>query len=543
MQRHKIPGLHSRCARAGLVTALAVLTAAHAAAQARTAPIRTDAGPVTGVVADGVASFKGIPFAAPPVGALRWKAPQPPKPWSAPFAADHYASDCMQKPFGGDAAPLGTPPAEDCLYLNVWMPSARSAAPLPVMVWIYGGGFVNGGSSPSVYDGSAFAKRGVVFVSMNYRIGRFGFFAHPALTAENPKGPNGNYGFLDQLAALQWVKRNAAAFGGDPGNVTIFGESAGGMSVNALMVSPLATGLFHKAIVESGGGRSRGLLPARHISKPGPGGSPSAEAIGVAFAKKAGITAEGAEALAALRALPADAVVNGMNLMTPQADTYPGPMTDGVFVVEEVEPAFRAGRQARVPYMIGANDREFGFFAPPPDRAEASFAPFGADKEKALRAYDPEGTNKSEAAVQLMSDQAMVEPARLLARLSAPAQRTYMYRFSYVASSLRATEKGALHATEIPFVFATVRAKYGEAATPEDVAMGEAMNAYWVAFAKTGDPNGEGRPTWPAYTAATDQIMDFPPSGPKPGPDPRRERLDFVDRLASAPPPAPAAAK
>jgi para-nitrobenzyl esterase len=542
MLKHRVARSQSACARSGAAAALALLLAGSAAAQTPTAPVKSDAGPVTGVVADGVASFKGIPFAAPPVGPLRWKAPQPPKPWSAVLAADHYASDCMQKPFGGDAAPLGTPPAEDCLYLNVWTPAARSATPLPVMVWIYGGGFVNGGSSPSVYDGSAFAKRGVVFVSMNYRIGRFGFFAHPALTAENPKGPNGNYGFLDQLAALQWVKRNAAAFGGDPGNVTIFGESAGGMSVNALMVSPLAKGLFHKAIVESGGGRSRGLLPARHISKPGPDGSPSAEAIGVAFAKKAGITAEGAAALAALRALPADAIVNNMNMMTQQADTYPGPMIDGVFVVEEVEPAFRAGRQAKVPYMIGANDREFGFFAPPPDRAEASFAPFGADKEKALKAYDPAGTNKSEAAVQLMSDQAMVEPARLLARLTAPTQRTYAYRFSYVASSLRAKEKGALHATEIPFVFATVKARYGDAATAEDVAMGEAMNAYWVAFAKTGDPNGEGRPTWPAYAAAIDQIMDFTVSGPKPGPDQRRERLDFVDRLASTPPPpAPAA--
>ena len=154
---------------------------------AMTAPVKTDAGPVTGVIAGDVAAYKGIPFAAPPVGDLRWKAPQPVKPWTAVLAADHYAADCMQKPFGGDAAPLGTPPAEDCLYLNVWTPAARSAAKLPVMVWIYGGGFVNGGSSPAVYDGSAFARRGIVFVSMNYRLGRFGFFAHPALTAETPR--------------------------------------------------------------------------------------------------------------------------------------------------------------------------------------------------------------------------------------------------------------------------------------------------------------------------------------------------------------------
>jgi para-nitrobenzyl esterase len=246
--------------KTAVVTMVAILAAmvgwragVGAQASTRTAPVKTDAGPVTGVIADGVASYKGIPFAAPPVGDLRWKAPQPPKPWTTVLAADHYAADCMQKPFGGDAAPLGTPPAEDCLYLNVWTPAAKNSAPLPVMVWIYGGGFVNGGSSPAVYDGSAFARRGVVFVSMNYRLGRFGFFAHPALTAEakaqSPGAPLGNYGFLDQLAALQWVRRNAAAFGGDPRNVTIFGESAGGGSVNALMISPLARGMFHKAMV------------------------------------------------------------------------------------------------------------------------------------------------------------------------------------------------------------------------------------------------------------------------------------------------------
>jgi para-nitrobenzyl esterase len=523
--------------RAGVALATIVGMAGVAAAQTRTAAVNTETGPVSGLIAGGVAAYKGIPFAAPPVGDLRWKAPQPPQTWTAVRQADQYASDCMQKPFGGDAAPLGTPPAEDCLYLNVWTPAERASAPRPVMVWIYGGGFVNGGSSPSVYDGAAFARRGVVFVSMNYRLGRFGFFAHPALTAETPKGPLGNYGFLDQLAALQWVKRHVAAFGGDPGNVTIFGESAGGGSVNALMISPLARGLFHKAIVESGGGRSRGPISMRHIRQPGANGAPSAEALGVAFAKKAGITADGVEALRALRALPPAAIVGEMNLMAQQPDTYSGPMIDGVFLTEEAEPAFRAGRQAKVPYMIGANDREFGFFAPPADRAAALFEPFGADKASALEAYDPQGANPSEAAVQLMSDQAMVEPARLLARLHAAVQPTYAYRFSYVASSLRAKEKGALHATEIPFVFATVKAKYGDAATAEDIAMGEAMNAYWVAFAKTGDPSGEGRPRWPAYQAETDQILDFTVAGPKPGPDPRRERLDFGDRLASTPRP------
>jgi para-nitrobenzyl esterase len=522
-----------------VAAALVVLVGgpALAAAPAQTAPVKTDSGPVAGVIAEGVASYKGIPFAAPPVGDLRWRAPQPPKAWTALRVADKYASDCMQNPFPSDAAPLGTPPAEDCLYLNVWTPARPAKTPLPIMVWIYGGGFVNGGSSPAVYDGSHFARRGIVFVSMNYRLGRFGFFAHPALTQESPKGPLGNYAFLDQIAALQWVKKNAAAFGGDTSNVTIFGESAGGASVNVLMISPLAKGLFHKAIVESGGGRAHGLISMRHIRDTTAGGPPSAEAVGVVFAEKAGAKGEGAALLTALRALPAATLVGGMNLMSPQPETYAGPMVDGIIVPSEPEPVFRAGQQAHVPYMIGANSREFGFFPMPADRTDAMFAVFGDDKEKALSTFDPEGKgDKGDVGVQFVSDQAMVEPARLLARLAVKTQPTFSYRFSYVASSLRASQKGALHATEIPFVFDTVRAKYEGATTPEDEAMGEAMNAYWAAFAKSGDPNGEARAKWPAYTADQDTVMDFAVGGPAAAPDPWRARLDFVERLADAPP-------
>ena len=289
--------------------------------------------------------------------------------------ADAYGHDCMQEPFPSDAAPLGTPPAEDCLYLNVWAPEKPASAKLPVMVWIHGGGFVNGGASPAVYDGRHFARRGVVFVSFNHRLGRFGFFAHPALSSENPKGPLGNYGYLDQIAALRWVRKNVAAFGGDPGNVTLFGESAGGGSVNTLMVSPLARGLFHKAIVESGGGRAGGIMTPRNLKE--------AEAVGVAFAKLAGVTGEDAAALAALRKLPAPDLVRGLNMasMGQQRDTYAGPMIDGQIVAEEPETAFRAGRQARIPYLVGANNREFGFMPLPPQAVEGMLARFGADKD------------------------------------------------------------------------------------------------------------------------------------------------------------------
>ena len=499
--------------------------------------VRIDSGRLASVTAAGVASWKGVPYAAPPVGAQRWREPQPVAPWDSVRAADAYGHDCMQEPFGGDAAPLGTPPAEDCLFVNVWAPAPAPTGRLPVMVWIHGGGFVNGGSSPSVYDGSSFARRGVVFVSLNHRLGRFGFFAHPALHRENPGGPLGNYGFLDQIAALRWVQRNVAAFGGDPGNVTIFGESAGGASVNTLLISPLARGLFHKAIVQSGGGRARGLMPMRAIRERGPNGEPSAEAIGVAFASSVGVAGDDAAALAALRSLDAMRLVNGMNLMNQQPETFAGPMVDGQIVPEEVEAAFRAGRQARVPYVVGANDREFGFLPLPPERTDSMLAGFGADKEAALAAFDPDKAgDKGEIGVRITSDQAMVEPARFLARATVVAgQPTWAYRFSYVASSLRATSKGALHASEIPFALATVRAKYGEATTPEDLALASAMNGYWVAFARSGDPNGPGRPRWPAYSAGEDMVMDFTTRGPVARPDPSKARLDLIEKRAAAP--------
>jgi para-nitrobenzyl esterase len=496
------------------------------------APVRIEGGLVSGVASDGVLSWKGIPYAAPPAGDLRWRAPQPAVPWTGVRAADAYGHDCMQEPFPSDAAPLGTPPAEDCLYLNVWAPEKPASPKLPVMVWIHGGGFVNGGASPAVYDGSHFARRGVVFVSFNHRLGRFGFFAHPALSKENPKGPLGNYGYMDQIAALKWVQKNVAAVGGDPGNVTVFGESAGGGSVNTLMVSPLARSLFHKAIVESGGGRAGGIMTPRSLKE--------AEAVGVAFAKLAGITGEDAAALAALRKLPASDLVRGLNLMTmgQQRDTYAGPMIDGQIVVEEPETAFRAGRQARIPYLIGANNREFGFMPLPPQAVEGMLTRFGADKDKVIAAYDPEKTgDMGEVGIGLMSDGAMVEPARLLARLaSAAGQPTWVYRFSYVASSIRKDTKGALHATEIPFVFETVPAKYADATTAEDEAMAAIMNAYWVSFARQGDPNGDGRPKWPPYSAKDDTLMEFAVTGPAAKPDPFKARLDWIERFASTPP-------
>jgi para-nitrobenzyl esterase len=497
----------------GLVASVAPLHAAIDAAKVAT-------GSLKGSISDGVVSFLGIPFAAPPVGDLRWRPPQPAASWAGVRAATEYGHDCMQLPFPSDAAPLGTAPSEDCLVLNIWSPAKRPAAKLPVMVWIYGGGYVNGGSSPAVYSGAQFAKRGILFVSFNYRLGRFGFFAYPALDRENPGDPHGNYGFMDQIAALQWVRRNIAAFGGDPANVTLFGESAGGGSVLTMMASPLSQGLFQKAIVESGGGRSSAIIPDRTIK--------DAEVIGVAFAKKAGVSD-----LAELRKLPAEAIVDKMNMATMfgAASTYSGPMIDGKLVVEPAEIAFRAGREAHIPVMIGANSADIGFVMG--NTVEALLQPF-SDLEKARAAYDPDGNGKvAQIRDELGKDRMMVEPARFIAQtVSAQGQTAYEYRFSYVAESMRAQWKGAPHATEIPFVFDTVKAKYGKDLTAKDEAIAQATNAYWAAFARSGNPNGAGRPDWPAYKAAKDILMDFTEAGPVAQADPWKARLDITETLS-----------
>jgi para-nitrobenzyl esterase len=492
--------------------------------------VKVESGRVKGVVTDGVVSFKGVPFAAAPVGELRWRPPQPAKPWARVRPATEYGSDCMQRPFPGDAAPLGTPPAEDCLFVNVWAPAA-GAKKLPVLVWIYGGGFVNGGSSPAVYDGTQFAKRGLVFVSFNYRLGRFGFFAHPALSKANPQEPLGNYGYMDQVAALKWVRKNIAAFGGDSGNVTIFGESAGGGSVLTMMTSPLSKGLFHKAVIESGGGRST-LLGPRHLKKTGPNDMPSGEAVGLAFAKSAGIEGEDAAALAALRKLSAEAVTAGLNMASMGNPTYAGPMIDGKLVLEAPGEAYAAGRGAKIPVMVGATNADIGF--PRGRTLDELFAPFGPDAEKARKLYDPAGSGTVRTVgTAIASDQMMVEPSRFVARtIAATGQPAYHFRFSYVAESMRGKWQGAPHATEIPFVFDTVAARYGKDLTASDRATAQAANAYWANFAKKGSPNGSGLPEWPKYSPEKEMLLEFTPDGPTAKSDPWKERLDLIEKLA-----------
>ena len=528
--------------RFGISTCAALLLSAPIAAIAASDQAITESGQLKGAVQNGVVSFKGVPFAEPPVGLLRWRSPQPVTPWVGIRAATDFASDCMQVPFPSDAAPVGAGGlSEDCLYANVWAPAKHSATKLPVVVWIYGGGFVNGGSSPTVYDGTHFAERGVIFVSFNYRIGRFGFFGFPALTHEHPDEPHGNYGYMDQIAALKWVQRNISAFGGDPGNVTIEGESAGGGSVLTLLTSPLSKGLFKRAIVQSGGGRDL-LMGQRYLSKTSPEGTPSAEAIGVKFAESAGITDTGAAGLAELRKLPADKVVAGLNMasMGQAAATYSGPMLDGIIVRESPQFALLAGRWAKVPVMIGANSADIGF--PRASTVDGLFAQFGANAEKAKTIYNPEHSdNVWLVGMRIGADQMMIEPTRFVVQtVSSQGLSAFEYRFSYIAECLRGKVPGAPHATEIPYVFNTVKAAYKDKLTSEDEAASEKTLVYWVNFVKNGNPSGPGLPQWPSYDAKADILMDFTLEGPIAKADPLKARLDLIAELADTPAAVPA---
>ncbi|MBN9145359.1 MULTISPECIES: carboxylesterase/lipase family protein [unclassified Novosphingobium] len=454
------------------LAALAALMAFPIAAQAQPRAV-VEQGALVGQTQDGVTSFKGIPFAAPPVGALRWRAPQPAGPWQGDRDAANFGHDCMQV-YQPNPLPPGSEHSEDCLYLNIWR-LAGEARKLPVLVWIYGGGFVNGSASRWIYAGDRLARRGVMLVSFNYRLGRFGTFAHPALTrADEDKGQLGNYGYMDQIAAMRWIRRNIAAFGGDPANITIMGESAGGMSVHNLLTSPQSQGLFARAIIASGG-------DGHFIGDPTLAG---AEAIGKAFGEEQGIGAQDADALARLRAVPADKVLGGIKMsavMGPGPRKFSSPFPDGRVTVDPLA-AYRAGAFNRVPVMVGATSGDMG---------------------------GREGM--------------MVKGAREMADLfAAKGLPTYYYRFSYVADAAPTPKSdGAIHADDLPYYFDTVDVKYGDRTRPADAAMGHIIADYVVNFAKTGVPFAPGQAPWPAYRAKTRVMMDFSAAGrATPGRDP-----------------------
>lgn len=510
---------------------LAALAVSASAVPALSQTVSLDAGDVAGSTTDGISSWKGIPFAQPPVGDLRWRAPQPVVPWEGVLETTEFAGDCMQIPFAADAAPLGTPPEEDCLYMNVWRPEGTTADDrLPVMFWIYGGGFVNGGSSPAVYDGSEIARQGVILVSFNYRLGRFGFFAHPSLTQANEdNGLLGNYGYMDQVEALRWVQRNIASFGGDPANVTIFGESAGGGSVSMMMTSPMTRGLFAKAIVMSGGGRSALRASTPVHSEDGPDG----EDAGLGFAAWAGVEGEGADALEALRALPADVLATGVGLGQQPVAPASGPMLDGMVITGASDAIYAAGNAAAVPFMAGANTADIGFG--PPAQSDIFAERFGDLADEARAAYaDLADGNPMALQMAVYADGMMVEPARYMVQTMTEAgQPAWHYRAGYVPEVMREEwATGLPHATEIPFFFRTIDARYPGATTAADHAAAATMSAAFVNFAKTGNPNGEGVPAWPIYDDESRPVMLFGLEGAHGGDDPWRARLDVTEALS-----------
>ncbi len=521
------------------LAALAAIGVGSVASLQTPPPVRVESGELQGVVGEGVESFKGIPFAAPPVGDLRWRPPQPAAKWTGVRQAADFGADCMQGRFGPPPAPAAPAPApsEDCLSLNVWRPaSATPAAKLPVMVWIYGGGFMGGSGAMSFASGSQFAKQGVILVSFNYRVGRFGFFAFPALSRERPDELKGNYAYMDQIAALQWVKRNIAAFGGDPGNVTIFGFSAGGVSVHSMLASPLARGLFHKAIAESGGSRDS-VLTARPMRQDGvdPNYPVSAETIGTTFARSMGIESTDQAALDKLRALSDEQVLRGApaqpGVTVPSYETTP--VLDGKLVTETAETAYKARHQPRVPLLAGSNSADTAGNRIKATTKEQLFARFGKWSEQAKAAYDPDGsTDLATLVSRANNDFGQAEPARFATNaFAANGSPAYRYRFSYVPTAMREQMRaGAPHGGEIGFVFGTLTARPGSTVSPEDQAVSRMAQSYWVNFAKTGDPNGAGLPTWPRQDPNKDLIFEFRPDGTAgAGPDAWKARLDVTE--------------
>jgi para-nitrobenzyl esterase len=471
----------------GMLAASLLLQAAGAAAPV----VATSSGPVRGAVEEGVEVFRGIPYAAPPVGALRWRPPQPPPAWPDVREATRFGPVCPQdlRAVSPDMAQ-----SEDCLTLNVYAPAADRA--LPVMVWIHGGSFRWGAGSLPAYDGVTFARQGVVLVTLNYRLERLGRFGHPALTRAAAAGEGlANYGLMDQVAALRWVQENIAAFGGDPGRVTIFGYSAGGVSVNFLMATPSARGLFQRAISQSGG---IDVVATRRLREKA-GRFTSLEADGLEFAASVGI-ADDDRAAERLRALTAAQI-----LAYPQKDSSMNPVVDGVFVPESIGQVFREGRQHPVPYLAGANSWEASLIRPFKLPMAAILA--GVSVERAREVYGALGD--LELQETYFGDVLFLAPAwTLAARMAAANTPAWLYYYSYVDEHERGTVPGAAHGAEVSHLFRRAL-RPGKTLTAADIAVSEPLRRYWIEFARSANPNVEGLPAWPPFTARQPAIMEF----------------------------------
>jgi para-nitrobenzyl esterase len=468
--------------------------------EAQVLTAKVTGGTVQGVANGNIVSFKGIPFAAPPTGEQRWRPPQPVVSWSGTKQADTFAPGCMQDP--AMAVMFGAPPKvkEDCLYLNVWTPARTANERLPVMVWIYGGAFAAGMTSIPLYDGTHLAQKGVILVSIAYRLGPFGFLTTPQLSSEG-KGA-GNYGLLDMIAGLRWVNKNIEAFGGDASRVTIFGESAGGIAVSMLAASPVAKGLFQRAISESGGY----FQPPKYANEGGQNGLPAklAEKQGVQFLSSMGTTD-----IKAARTLSAELIQKEAG---PALSARFWPVYDGYVLPGDLYEMYQARRFNDTPVLIGTNSDEGALFAHP----GVTTSSFGAEvrdgydaKASVVLAAYPNGTDAAAAtsSKNLFRDTAFAWPTWTWARLQSRVSKNpaYVYYFDHRTPG---TPDGATHGAEMAYVFGNLDTRLGPPSAA-DLALSERISSYWVNFAKTSDPNGPDLPAWPVFNETTQQVLYF----------------------------------
>lgn len=494
---------------------LPILLPLLSAGAAQPAPATTEHGLVQGVTENDLTIYRGIPFAAPPVGELRWRAPQPPAKWNGVREATAFAPDPYQGDGKGNVS-------EDCLYLNIWTPAKSASERIPVLVWIYGGGFSFGSNSTPVHNGEHLARKGVVLVTINYRVGPLGFLAHPELSAESPHKVSGNYGLQDQIAGLQWVQKNIAAFGGDPAKVTIFGESAGGIAVSMLCASPLAKGLFHGAISQSGGS----FGPSRPTTYPGENMRrlPDAEQSGLAFAQKAGVAS-----IAELRSLAPDKLPAGWG------SGAAWPIIDGWVIPDDQYRLYEAGRYNDVPILVGYNSDEglsFSREKTPEEYIANVQKRYGPFADKLLAAYPAGPDRVPKTARDLMRDAAFGWHTWSWARLQSRTgkSKVFLYYFDQhpdrPADSPQA-DHGMPHGVDVPYVFQTLDRNKPET-TAGDLAISDTVSTYWTNFAKHGDPNGPGVPAWPRFTGGDRQVMYFKNTA-QPGSVPSADALAVLD--------------
>jgi len=468
-----------------------------------------DSGSISGLQEDGVWTYKGIPFAAPPTGELRWKEPQPVEPWDDVLVCEEYGPACPQT--DGDwtgMMDLGETD-EDCLYLNVWTPAESPDEELPVMVWIHGGAFVSGAGSLAIYDGHNLAEKDVVVVTVNYRLGALGLMAHPLLSQESPEGVSGNYGLFDQVAALEWVQENVDVFGGDPENVTVFGESAGGMSILDLMGSPLAEGLFDRAIVESGPMLDLGLPinPFPTLQE--------AEELGEQISRELGCD-QAEDELAALREVTPDelmAASSGDNQFFSPISLSPN--VDGYLLQENPSEAFAAGRQHAVPLLTGINANEGTIFLPDITLNQYQLLGnylYGENAGEVEALFPAQSDSEVKQSMdRLVTQMGFGASARFTAEcMDKVGEPAYLYLFTMAPQDPRVQQLGTFHGMEIMYVFGNLDMMGLEGTGEADYALSEAMMEYWTAFAASGDPNGGGTSVqWPAYTPDTAEYLEL----------------------------------